>query len=405
MKRFYESIVEDQFAHHEQAAFLCGPRQVGKTTIAKNLQSHHPHYVYWNWDNINDRSKLLAGPEALTKFLPVHAILAPKPLATFDEIHKYKDWKTLIKGIIDSYKDSVNILVTGSAKLDVFRKGGDSLMGRYFLYRIHPLSVVELLRPQIILDELSPLSLPQKISKDELEGLFEFGGFPEPFLKGEKSFFNRWQRLRQNQLFREDLKELGQIQKISLIETLAFFLKHQSTQLLNYTNLANKIRVSDQTIRRWIAILESVYYCFTLQPWHTNVTRSLLKEPKVYLWDWSILENKGQRVENFVASHLYKAVHFWTDIGLGSFNLYFLRDKDQREVDFLITKNDKPWIMVEVKTSLNEPLSPNLMHFQKQIGAEHVLQVAFDAPYVEVDCFTLQSPKIVPMSTFLSQLV
>lgn len=411
MKRLYEHIVEDHFANYEQAIFLCGPRQVGKTTIAKNLKNSHPHSLYWNWDNVNDRDRMLSGPDAIAALLPVEAIIQPKPLLIYDEIHKFKDWKSLVKGTIDAYKESLNILVTGSAKLDVFRKGGDSLMGRYFLYHVHPLSVAELLGSQQAFPATElPHSPPQQLSQDIYQNLFDFGGFPEPFLKGEKLFYNRWQRLRQRQFFGEDLKTIANIQEISLMETLAYLLRHQSGQLVNYSNLASKVRVSDQTIRRWMTTLETNYYCFTISPWTNNVTRSLLKEPKVYLWDWSLVEdgattNKGHKVENFVACHLYKAVHYWSDLGLGQYDLHFLRDKDQREVDFLVTRDGKPWLLLEVKTSVNEPISPSLYHFQKQLGADHVLQVAFNAPYVEVDCFSLKSPKIVPMITFLSQLV
>lgn len=402
MKRLYEYIVESHFSDFDQAVFLCGPRQVGKTTIAKNLQKTHKHHAYWNWDNINDRENILAGPKALEAFLPLQAELTQRPLLTLDEIHKYSDWKTLVKGIIDTYKGSLDLLVTGSAKLDVFRKKGDSMMGRYFLYHVHPVSVAELLRQPSTTDLIMP---PQQIDPAVFDSLFQLGGFPEPFLKGTQHFARRWQNLRKNQFFREDLRELAQIQEIALLETLAYFIQQQSGQLVNYTNLASKVRVSDQTIRRWLTVFESIYYCFTLKPWSKNISRSLLKEPKVYLWDWSTIEDKGQRIENFVASHLYKAAHYWTDMGMGTFELYFLRDKNQREVDFLMTKDDKPWLMVEVKSSLSSPLSPALLHFQNQLNANHVLQVAFDAPYVDVDCFSLKTPKIVPVSTFLSQLI
>lgn len=411
MKRLYESIVKDHFANYEQAIFLCGPRQVGKTTIAKNLRNYYPHSLYWNWDNINDRDRMLAGPDALPPLLPVEAIILPKPFLIYDEIHKFKDWKSLVKGTIDAYKESLNILVTGSAKLDVFRKGRDSLMGRYFLYHVHPLSVAELVRPgyEFPTTEL-PYFLPQQLPQDIYQNLFDFGGFPEPFLKGEKMFYNRWQRLRQRQFFGEDLRTIANIHEISLMETLAYLLRNQSGQLVNYSNLASKVRVSDQTIRRWLSVLETNYYCFTISPWTNNVNRSLLKEPKVYLWDWSLIKddgtaNKGSKVENFMACHLYKAIHYWNDIGLGQYDLHFLRDKDQKEVDFLVSKDGRPWLILEVKTSINEPMSPHIYHFQNQLGAKHVLQVAFNAPYVEMDCFSLTSPKVVPMITFLSQLV
>jgi hypothetical protein len=175
--------------------------------------------------------------------------------------------------------------------------------------------------------------------------------------------------------------------------------------LTNYSELAKKIHVSSETVRRWIETLKALYYCFSIQPWTTNISKSLLKEPKIFLWDWSLAEDKGQRLENFVASHLLKAVHFWTDRGFGDYELYFLRDKEQREVDFLVTKDKKPWFLVEVKSSSHQGISKSLYYFQEQTGAPHAFQVAFDLPYVQKDCFSHKKPLIVPATTLLSQLI
>lgn len=166
------------------------------------------------------------------------------------------------------------------------------------------------------------------------------------------------------------------------------------------------MQVSDQTIKNWINQLQSFYYCFTLSPWSKNVIRSLTKEPKVYLNDWSLISDKGKKYENFIAAHLLKAVQFWTDDGFGDYELYYLRDKNKREVDFLVTKDHKPWLMVEVKTSLKEPLSKHLYYFQEQLNVPHVLQVVIEADYMDSDCFShLYQPTIVPAKTFLSQLI
>ena len=235
--------------------------------------------------------------------------------------------------------------------------------------------------------------------------LLNWGGFPEPYLKQEQRFYNRWTRLRKQQLLREDIRELSNIQELGQLELLATLLQHQAGELTSYSTLAKKTRVSVDTIRRWIVTLESLYYCFSIRPWTKNITRSLLKEPKYYLWDWSQCTDKGARNENFIASHLLKAVHYWTDQGLGEYELYFLRDKDKREVDFLVSKNQKPWFMVEVKSSIKEKLSPTLAVFQKQLSLKHVFQVAMDGDYVDQDIFTLDKPTIVPAKTFLSQLV
>jgi predicted AAA+ superfamily ATPase len=220
--------------------------------------------------------------------------------------------------------------------MDTFRKGGDSLMGRYFNYRLHPLSVNELLNRPPPSAEIMP---PSQIADVDFESLLTWGGFPEPFLKNDRRFFNRWSRLREQQLLREDIRELTNVQELGQMEILAILLKSQIGQLTSYTSLAKKVRVSVDTIRRWISILESLYYCYSIRPWTSNVSRSLLKEPKYYLWDWTQCTDTGARNENFIASHLLKAVHFWTDLGLGSYDLHFLRDKEKREVDFLVSRD------------------------------------------------------------------
>jgi hypothetical protein len=402
MERIYLKSVKEHFDNNTQALFLSGPRQVGKTTIAKEFLQESSSFTYLNWANLDHRQLILSGPAAVVQNLSLQTLTPQKPIVCFDEIHKFKDWKGFLKGFIDTYQDELRTLVTGSARLDVFRKSGDSLMGRYFLYRVHPLSIHELINPTLS-DDI--IRFPKKIEDDVFETLLRFGGFPDPFIKSEERYYRKWQHLRHQQFFQEDIRDLSNIHELSLLEVLATLLKRQVGQLTNYSTLAQKIRVSDQTIRRWISVFESLYYCFSVQPWSNNVSRSLLKEPKIYLWDWSQVEDKGQRAENFIASHILKAIHFWNDSGLGTFELYFLRTKDQKEVDFLVTKERQPWLMVEVKSSGAEPLSSNLLFFQKQLNVSHILQVAMNLPYVEKDCFSLNKPIIVPAKTFLSQLI
>ena len=208
-----------------------------------------------------------------------------------------------------------------------------------------------------------------------------------------------------HQLFNEDLRDLTKIQDFGQMEILAELLQSQSTKLTNYSSLANKINVSVDTVRRWIQVLKSFYYCFIIRPWTKNVTRSLIKEPKIFLWDWSLVEDPGARVENFIASHLLKAIHYWTDYGFGEYGLYFLRDKEKREVDFLVTKNKKPWFIIDVKTAENKGLTKSLHYFQEITRATHAFQVVFDADYVDEDCFSHTEPISVPARTLLSQLI
>ncbi|MGL4824886.1 MAG: ATP-binding protein [Alphaproteobacteria bacterium] len=402
MKRIYSNIIKHHVEHYTQALFLAGPRQVGKTTLAKHFLKEFSTSFYLNWDNLDHRLLILKGPAAVVQQMPLQTLSNQKPILCLDEIHKFKEWKIFLKGLIDTYRDDLHTLVTGSSRLDVFHKSGDSLMGRYFLHRIHPLSVHELADPE---PREQFLGEPHNIGNELFDTLLAFGGFPDPFLKAEKRYYRKWQQLRHQQLFQEDIRDLSNIHEISLLEVLAKTLQQQAGQLTNYTTLSKKIRVSDQTIRRWIEVFEALYFCFSLRPWSQNLSRSLLKDPKIYLWDWSLVEDKGQRAENFIASHLLKAVHFWNDNGFGSFELAFLRTKDHKEVDFLVIKDQKPWLMVEVKSSGKEPLSPHLLFFQKQLQASHVFQIAMDLPYVEKDCFSLSKPMIVPAKTFLSQLV
>ncbi len=399
MNRIYTKIIQEHLDQFRQMVFLSGPRQAGKTTLSKaSVASHSFQYV--NWDNVKHRELILSGLNKVQT-----DIISDKnktSVIILDEIHKYKHWKSLLKGCFDVMGDSYKFLITGSAKLNVFRRGGDSMMGRYFLYRIHPLSVAEILGRTNVEREIVS---PQEMTSEAWNNLLNFGGFPEPYLNANQRFYQRWVKLKHDQLFQEDLRETTRIHQVEQLELLAHLLIRQAGNLTQYSELAKKVRVSEPTIRNWMSVLHNLYYSFTITPWSQNISRSLLKEPKVYLWDWSVIDDVGAKIENLVACHLLKAVHFWTDIGLGEYNLHYLRDKEKREVDFLVTKNKKPWLMLEVKSSGSGHLSPNLHYFNRQLEVPHVLQVAADLPFVQRDCFDLKTPKIVPLLTFLSQLI
>lgn len=382
--------------------FFAGPRQVGKTTISFTAKELSQNFRYFNWDVQDDRQLIIEGSNAVAMAAGLQELQADKPIITFDEIHKYGKWKNFLKGFYDSYKDKCHIIVTGSSKLDVYRKGGDSLMGRYFPYHVHPLSVAECIRATISEDEISQ---PKKIDDDAFDALWTYGGFPDPFLQRNNRFFNKWKQLRHQQLFREDIRDLSQIQEVEQLELLALLLKNQSGQLLNYSSLSKQTGVAVTTIKRWINTLESFYFCFTITPWSKNITRSLLKEPKVFLWDWSDITDEGARFETFVAAHLIKAVHFWNDMGLGEYGLHFIRDKEKREVDFLVVKNGAPWILIEAKKSNKQSISEHLFRFKEQTQAPYAFQVVLNKDFIETDCFQHQEPIIVPARTLLSQLV
>lgn len=394
--RLYTTILENHFAKERQMAFVSGPRQVGKTTTCRRLGGD-----YLNFDNSDDRRLLLRGPAALAERLELDRLRQSPPLVVLDELHKHGRWKTLLKGFFDTYGDRVRIAVTGSSRLDVFRRGGDSLMGRYFPYRMHPFSVAECLR---IAMPSEPICAPAPIDENEWQALWTHGGFPEPFLRREARFSRRWRSLRHELLSKQDLREVTRVQELSTLETLMTLLGERSGSQLIYSSLAGEIGVSVDTIKRWVDLLCRLHYGFLVRPWFTNVAKALRKEPKWFLRDWSGIDDVGARAETFVACHLLKAVEGWTDLGLGEFELRYLRDKLKREVDFLVVRDRKPWFLVEVKTS-DTRMSSALSHFQVQTKAPHAFQVAMELPYEHASCFDLHGPAVVPARTLLSQLL
>jgi predicted AAA+ superfamily ATPase len=405
MERLYYDLFEQHLSNYRQMIFIMGPRQAGKTTVAQKLVENNSSGFYFNWDNINDRDKIVKGPEEIAQAIDLGSLSSEKPLVAFDEIHKYKNWRDFLKGFYDSYPNQCHILVTGSAKLDVFSRGGDSLMGRYFPFHFHPLSVAEITQKGIN-SEHEFWQEPKPIDKDKFSSLLKFGGYPDPYLKQSDAFSRRWKKLRSQQLFSEDIRDLTRIQDIGRLEILAEKLKQQVGSLTSFQSLSTQLRVSDNTVRNWIDTLKTLYYCFSIRPWSKNVSRSLLKEPKYYLWDWSLCSDEGTRAENMVALHLLKAVHLWNDVGLGDYGLHFIRDKEKREVDFVVTKNNQPWMLIEVKLSNNKNISPSLKHFHLQLKPEFTLQVVLNMDYVQKSCFIKKNEiQIVPLKTFLAQLV
>lgn len=395
-RRLYDALLKQHFGDNRQMAFVSGPRQVGKTTTCR-LEGTD----YLNWDNADDRRVILRGPAAVAERLGLERLRSQPPVAVFDELHKYAKWKSFLKGFFDVYGEHTRLIVTGSSRLDVFRRGGDSLMGRYFLYRMHPFSVAECLR---VTAPSTPVQMPAFLPDEEWNALWEHGGFPEPFLRRESSFSIRWRGLRHDQLMKEDIREAAQVQDLGALEHLSLLLAERSAQQLIFSGLAQEAGVAIDTVRRWVDLLERLHFGFRVRPWFTNVTKALRKEPKWFLRDWSGIDDAGARAETLVACHLLKAVEGWTDTGLGRFELRYLRDKLKREVDFLIVRNRKPWLLIEVKTS-ETALSGSLRHFQIATRAAHAFQAVMDLPYVAVDCFSRSDPTIVPARTLLSQLL
>jgi predicted AAA+ superfamily ATPase len=394
--RIYDLMLRDHLADHRQMAFVSGPRQVGKTTTCRGIGTS-----YLNWDSIDDRRIILRGPNAVAEYAGLEQLRERTPVIVFDELHKSRKWKNFLKGFFDVYGQRTRVIVTGSSRLDITRRGSDSLMGRYFLFRMHPWSVGECARTSV---PDSPVRSPDPISDVDWNALTEHGGFPEPFLKRDPRFTRRWRALRQDQLTKGDLRDVTQLQELGAMETLALVLTEHSAQQLIYSNLSREIGVAVDTIRRWVDLLVRLHYGFLVRPWFKNVAKSLRKEPKWFLRDWSGIQEPGARAETLVACHLLKAVEGWTDLGLGQFELRYLRDKLKREVDFVVVRDRKPWFLVEVKRS-DDRLSDSLGYFQAQTQARHAFQVVIDRPFVRMDCFERTDPVVVPARTLLSQLL
>ena len=394
--RLYTEILREHLAENRQMAFVSGPRQVGKTTVCRGMAS-----TYINWDDQDSRDRVLKGPAEVARVAGLQKVQARPPVLVFDELHRYPRWKTFLKGFFDVYGENAKIVVTGSSRLDVFKRGGDSLMGRYFPYRMHPFSVAELAHPAL---RRAVCGKPQVLSENEWLALWTYGGYPEPFVRRDARFSRRWHNLRETQLLREDVREMTRIQELDQLVALAAILNERSSDQMVYATLARQVRVSENTVRGWVGALAALHVGFLVKPWHRNIAQAIRKEPKWFLRDWSMIQDTGKRAETFVACQLLKAVEGWTDLGFGKFDLFHIRDKQKREVDFLVTQDNRPWFLVEVKNAETH-LSSALDLMQRQTGARHAFQVVIEEPYVEVDCFRHQEPVVVPARTFLSQLL
>jgi len=372
--------------------FIGGPRQVGKTTLAQYIGTNdYKKYTYLNWDNRQDRKNILSG-----KFE------AESSLIIFDEIHKYKQWKNYIKGEFDKHKDKFHILVTGSARLDLYRRGGDSLMGRYHHYRLHPFSVAEVLQINNNLKIFKKLNFP-KINKNiskVFTDLFAFGGFPEPFLKKEKKTLRRFHNERLDRLVKEDIRDIEALRDLSALQILVDILPDKVGSMLSLNSIREDLQVTHKTISFWMDILEKFYYHFRIYPFATTKIKSLHKQPKMYLWDWSQIENEGARLENMVASHLLKIVHFLHDSEGHKAELQFLRDTEGRETDFIITINKKPWLAVETKLS-DKKISKHLKYFAEKIDIPFLYQITKES---NVD-FWQDNIRVISAEKFLGGLI
>ncbi|HBI23800.1 MAG TPA: ATPase [Nitrospiraceae bacterium] len=333
MKRGIEDRIRTDL--DQKMVFLSGPRQVGKTTLSRAL--YPASSEYFNMDNVEHR--LLIQKQAWRRDCD---------LVIFDELHKVRKWKSWIKGIYDTEGVRPRLIVTGSSRLDIYRKGGDSLAGRFYSYRLHPFSVAEVKK-----------KYPGNMA---LEHLMRFGGFPEPFLKGSEKEAKRWRRSHVDRILREDLLDIASVRNLRSMETLVELLRNSVGTTISYESLSRDLQISPHTVKQWIGMLESLYILFVVTPYHRNIGRSLIKQPKVYFYDTGFVrEDEGARYENAVACALLKRLNFLEDTTGEKCALHCLRDKEKREVDFLTVRDGMPEWLIETKLTDTEIAS--LRHF------------------------------------------
>jgi predicted AAA+ superfamily ATPase len=354
MQRYCEKFILQDL--QRKMVFIGGPRQVGKTTMSKEIAAHYePHTVYFNWDNDEDRIAIRKKHWTLDTQLII-----------FDELHKYTRWKQWIKGVYDVKPEQQQYLVTGSARLDIYKRGGDSLMGRYHYWRLHPFTIDE---------------LPPKVSKAEgLQRLLTLGGFPEPFLLNDEREARRWRNERFNRILREDIRDLEKVRELQLLSLFTDALRERVSSTISLSNIAQDLGVSPNTTKSWLSVLKRMYICFSLTPLIRNVPRAIHKPTKVYFYNNAdVIEanTTGARLENLVANTIIKRLNFIEDYHGKRCRLYYIRDKDGREVDFAVYIDGQLEDLIEVKTS-NTDITTSLKYYATKLKPKRAIQIVGD---------------------------
>ena len=372
MNRYLEtSLLEDL---GKKILLLTGPRQCGKTTLSKML---NPDFQYINYDLAEHRILLME-----------KSWDREKALIIFDELHKMENWKSWLKGIYDVEGIPPSLIVTGSAKLTAFRKVGDSLAGRHFQFRLHPIDFKE------------ATAYTELDGNDIFNRLMTVGGFPEPFLNGTKRYYNRWKRSHIDLILKEDLLTLSAVRDIQSIETLIELLRSRVGSPVSSNSLARDLQKSPNTIQSWLKLLEDLYVIFRVTPYHKNIARGILKEPKFYFYDTGMVTGSdGIKLENLVACAMLKEIHRCQDVEGANLDLHYIRNKDGQEIDFLLTDENVPKQLIEVKWA-DDSLSP---HFKKFLSGVPLKRVQVVGQLGQSKSFPT-GERIEPAQKFLSKL-
>jgi predicted AAA+ superfamily ATPase len=381
-----------------------GPRQAGKTTLAQIIMRSFTNHLYFNWDIPSHRTKLFTNP---TFFEDITRKDSSIPLIVFDEIHKFRDWKNYLKGVYDQFYSRYQFLVSGSGRLDIYQRGGDSLAGRYYMFHLWPFTIAELGGRNLKISEFLANPLTIRIEKneelkDKWDRLSRFSGFPEPYLANKFTAYRRWSNTYSSQIIREDIRDLTAVKSIGDMETLYYLLPSKVGSPLSVPSLASDLRVTYNSVRNWLSVFERFFLIFSVYPWTKKISRTIQKERKVYLWDTPQVEEESYRFENMVAAELWRAVTLWNDLGYGRFSLHFIKNKEKQEVDFLIVHNRKPLVLVEAKVSETKPSSA-LRKFQMALKVPAVQLVREHEGYKMISNDG-QHILIAPAYQWLSQL-
>ena len=372
MKSGHRYLTEQVLADlKRKMVFVAGPRQVGKTTMAKGMLKNPEGYLSWDIRPQRDRILREEWPDV--------------PLLVLDEIHKFRKWRNMLKGLFDQYKDQKQILVTGSARLDYYRYGGDSLQGRYHLLHLYPLSAAEL-----------KIHTPR-----DFMTLLSLGGFPEPFYSGSETEARRWSRDYRSRILEEDLRDLEPVHDIGSLEQMMIRLPDLVGSPLSINALREDLQLNHRTVARWAAILERLYSIFRLSPLGAPRIRAVKKEQKHYHLDWTLPPKDAQRFENLVAVHLKKWVEFEVDTKGRDLELRYLRDVQGREVDFVIVENRQPVQFIECKWT-DDDIHPALRYASERFPKAEFWQITAVGTK---DFRTTGGIRICPAITFLKALI